>query len=196
MHEVLRSQRFQKLLYGILLENPEGFSEFNLLEVLREREVPGFVPTNLDDSFQLFQTHFLLFHHLYRLRESLRADHRGDVNIHCLKIELCPWLEPMGSLPALPDPLREYYLDLRVLETTGRSQVEDLLNGFWEQYQHWENRPQALMTLGLSAQANFEEIRARFCALALEHHPDHGGNPERFREIHDAARSLLKSSDA
>jgi curved DNA-binding protein CbpA len=54
----------------------------------------------------------------------------------------------------------------------------------------WTRRDEALSTLGLSPGASQDEIRSRYRALCLEHHPDHGGDPDRFRAIAAAMESL------
>jgi DnaJ family protein A protein 2 len=37
--------------------------------------------------------------------------------------------------------------------------------------------------LGLSKNASFDEIKAKYKSLAQQHHPDKGGNPELFKKI-------------
>jgi DnaJ-class molecular chaperone len=44
--------------------------------------------------------------------------------------------------------------------------------------------------LGLSKDATFEEIKAKYKSLAQQHHPDKGGNPETFKEIKNAYEIL------
>jgi hypothetical protein len=45
-------------------------------------------------------------------------------------------------------------------------------------------------TLGLCTCASVEEIRSRYRALAMQHHPDHGGSVERMREINLAYTAI------
>ncbi|MBS3067165.1 J domain-containing protein [Candidatus Micrarchaeota archaeon] len=40
--------------------------------------------------------------------------------------------------------------------------------------------------LGVKRNANADEIKSAYRKLALEHHPDHGGNEEKFKEINEA----------
>jgi hypothetical protein len=49
----------------------------------------------------------------------------------------------------------------------------------------------AWATLRLAPGATLAEIRRSFRQLALETHPDHGGDPDRFREIQDAYERLV-----
>jgi len=45
-------------------------------------------------------------------------------------------------------------------------------------------------TLGVEKTATAEEVKAAFRRLALEHHPDRGGNPEKFKEANEAYQVL------
>lgn len=42
------------------------------------------------------------------------------------------------------------------------------------------------ITLGVSEEASFDEVRAAFRSLVLLHHPDRGGDPELMRELNTA----------
>ena len=44
--------------------------------------------------------------------------------------------------------------------------------------------------LGVSKNATFEEIKAKYKSLAQQHHPDKGGDPEIFKEIKNAYEVL------
>jgi len=50
--------------------------------------------------------------------------------------------------------------------------------------------PHAL--LGVDATASLEELKAAFRKKALEHHPDHGGAPDRFMAVKRAYDAILK----
>ena len=47
-------------------------------------------------------------------------------------------------------------------------------------------------TLGVRPDATREEIRSAYRALALKHHPDHGGSVERMREINLAYAAIVE----
>jgi hypothetical protein len=51
--------------------------------------------------------------------------------------------------------------------------------------------PRILKWMGLSADAGFEDIRKKFRELAKKHHPDKGGDPERFIELMDNYNRLI-----
>jgi hypothetical protein len=81
--------------------------------------------------------------------------------------------------------------------------------GFWEdfgrQYREAEEREQErpkrpqprptvnghYVTLGVKSDATRDEIRSAYRALALKHHPDHGGSVERMREINLAYAAIV-----
>ncbi|MDP3245257.1 MAG: molecular chaperone DnaJ [bacterium] len=45
-------------------------------------------------------------------------------------------------------------------------------------------------TLGVPKNASQDEIKAAFRRLAMEHHPDRGGDPEKFKKINEAYQTL------
>ncbi|ABK43090.1 heat shock protein DnaJ domain protein [Magnetococcus marinus MC-1] len=183
------------LLENLLRQHPEGLKEFTLYQILKERQIEPFAVENLQDPEVLFRVHFLLFHHLYRLRERLWQQGQGMLHIHCLCIKISPTPAPTVP-PASPipyDALAGYYLDLQQLEQTTRAQVEQLLNDFWARFERFEGLParsEALAVLDLPGDADAARIKRRYRELAKQHHPDRGGAVERFREIAQAAESL------
>lgn len=46
-------------------------------------------------------------------------------------------------------------------------------------------------TLGLDPGASLEEIKSAYRALAMQHHPDHGGTVEKMREINAAYAAIV-----
>lgn len=53
--------------------------------------------------------------------------------------------------------------------------------------------PRILGVLGLSQGATMKEVKARFRALAHEHHPDKGGDPEIFMELLEAYEKIKEA---
>jgi len=181
------------LLLRLLTDHRDGMSEFSLLERLAEQGLAAFGRETRSDALCLFQSHFVLFHLLYRLRDRLRAEGAGELRIDCLCIRLDP-LQPGGGdgLPAIPDPLGAYYLEPENLRTTGAEEVEALLAAFWGRYCSFDRRADALLVLGLSDPVADEEIRRAYRRLAMEHHPDRGGDTARLQAI-NAAMEVLKA---
>jgi len=177
-------------LIAILRAHPDGLAEHELIRKLASDD-PAFGPDAYADELSLFQCHFILFHHLYRLRDELWSKRQGDLAIHCLKIALCTYPADFDHLPATPDPLRVYYLDLSHLENTGRQEVMEMLDTFWRRFVRLGQRSEALATLGLVDPVDYPEIKRRYRELAMEHHPDRGGEVEKLQVI-NAAMKLLE----
>lgn len=49
---------------------------------------------------------------------------------------------------------------------------------------------------GLSAEATESDVKRRWHQLALEHHPDRGGNPETLNEFRTAYKAALAEAQA
>ena len=177
-------------LLAILRAHPDGLTEHDLMRKLA-RDDPAFGPDAYSDELSLFQCHFILFHHLYRLRDELWNERQGDLAIHCLKIALRPCPDGTDRLPATPDPLRAYYLDLTHLENTGKQEVLEMLDTFWLRFARHDRRAEALAALGLADPVEYPEIKRRYRELAMEHHPDRGGEMEKLQAI-NAAMELLE----
>lgn len=184
-------QRFGHRLHEILKCHPQGLTEFELLEALREHPDTLIGEGRLDDSLTLFQTHFILFHALYRLRESLLAEGEETLWIHVLRIQLLPLTQAGEQAMGAHDPLRDYYLDLSHLESTSQAAVDAMLGRFWDRYVRQDRRAEALQILELDAGADEAVIRAQYRRLAMRHHPDRGGDTERLQAINEAAALLL-----
>lgn len=193
-------------LLGLLQRYPQGISEHVLLKSLYE-PLPVESRPDLSDTLVLFQQHFLLFHQLYRLRDYLRrqilrddspAHQYQDLRIETLCIVLLDVESAATGLPDSPDPLRDYYLDLDNLRSTGRHEVDDLLGSFWVRFGRAAapvssvSRRAALAVLELPEDASFSCVRRRYRELMSIHHPDRGGSAERSQEI-NAAMEVLKS---
>lgn len=181
---------FTSILLEILQLHPEGLSEYALLQRLRVDTRVDFAGARLDDTRDLFRTHFLLFHHLYRLRDRLRDECSGDLEIHALNIRWHAIGPGAAQALAQPDPLRSYYLDLDNLEGTTGAELDELLGRFWARFSRYDRRGEALAVLELPAEADLETIRRQYRRLAMRHHPDRGGDRTRLQAIH-AAMAIL-----
>jgi len=185
------TEGMQALLHEILDARPEGISEYDLLKGLAERDVSLFKGDYFNTPYGLFQRHFLLFHCLHLLRNKLRAARQGDMTIHCLDIRLTPYSDASSDHPALPDPLAAYYLDLDNLSTTDESDVLRMLDDFWKRFAGDEQRDEALAVMELEHPTSYPEIRQQYRRLAMQWHPDRGGEPERFQRL-EWAMGVLK----
>lgn len=178
----------------VLEENPGGVSEHELLHALTEKGFIGFDPARLDEDLSLFQTHFFLFHVLYRLRDILHAQQRYELAVFCLEIRLWPYRAQVqdSSDVVETDPLREYYLDLHNLHETDAAEVRRMLEGFYQRLKAYEQRARAYHTLGLTEGVSLQTVRQRYRSLVKKHHPDHGGDREKFQEVEFAMQLLSR----
>lgn len=180
------------LILELLRASESGISEFDLIQALRGRDDTGLARADLRDNLTLFHVHFLLFHTLYRLRDELWSGGEGHLDISPLCIALRPY-EPAVAGLAAHDPLREYYLDLNHLEQTSAEDVGDLLAQFWLRTHAGEHRAEALRVLGLQDPVDRDTIKRTYRRLAMQHHPDRGGDKARLQELNEAMAWLAKS---
>src|SRR5690625_2008308 len=182
------------LLSALLVElraAPQGISEYELLRALEQRHPAAELRTaDLRDPVGLYRTHFLLFHHLYRLREQLRP--RGEMlDIHCLCIRLyASATAPADGALDRHDPLAEFYLDLNNLEGVDRAEVDNLLRDFWRRYSGHDRRAEALAELGLAADADNVAAKRQYRRVAMRNQPERGGDKEPFQRL-TAAMEVL-----
>lgn len=160
-------------------------SEFELLTRLRSEFVGQFPEAVFSSDMALFRAHFLLFHALYRLQM------RHPLEIGALNIRLLPAAEAGGALQDA-DPMRDYYLDWSQLEQTGVVELEQMLGRFWAGYYARDREGEALRCLGLDAGAGLDQAEDAYRRLAMQHHPDRGGDPGRFVEISEAIAILRR----
>jgi hypothetical protein len=190
----------------IIRAHPQGLSEHGLMLALDRQGVDGFRSKAFATPLSLYQCHFILFHVLYRLRDRLRTQQRGDLRIHVLRIILLPYDragQPTG-IPERADDLRAYYLDLENLRRTSTEDVRALLEAFWGRFATHQAfgsrgegggagaRAQALAVLGLEAAADEQAILRQYRRLVMCHHPDRGGDKRRLQEI-NAAMAVLRN---
>ena len=181
----------EAVLLDLLRKRPQGWKEYELLLALEARGQPGFEREGDRSRLGLYRRHFRLFHALYMLRDRLHGEAASDLHVHCLDIRLRAYRNPEAWQPAERDGLREHYRDLDRGEALTEAEVEALIAGGLRRSFARERRTEALAALGLADPVSDSEIRRRFRTLALEHHPDLGGDPQRFQQI-SAAVSWLR----
>jgi len=179
-----------KHLHEVLIQHPDGIREYDLMAALDQRCVAGFGKTAFADHLSMFQSHFLLFHSLYVLRDRLHKQAESGLDIHCLSIRLMPFVNQSNGGLQQHDPLRDYYLDFSNFEKTDAADVDQLLNGFWHRFVAMDERQNALQQLGLSDPIEYAEIKAQYRRLVMEHHPDRGGDHDRLLLINEAMQTL------
>lgn len=178
----------------LLLEHPQGLSEYALIQQLKTRHCTHIPQLPLKDPLILFRTHFLIFNALYRLREQLseqQSPHALIISPLC--IELVPATQAQQQV-AEQDPLRHYYLDMQHLKNTQAPDVELLLASFWTRMQGGDEKQAALELFELDPKQAVTQlqIKQRYRQLVSQHHPDRGGSNERLKSINLAMEILQR----
>jgi len=184
---------FTDRLLQALSAHPAGLSEFELIKWLETAGQAGFDRDCLRGNLSLFQTHFILFHTLYRLRDELFAQRKARLDISPLCIRISRLEEADGFAIDTHDALRDYYLDLDNLQRTRGEDVDELLGSFWERYIGNDERREALSVLELEDPVDWPTIKTQHRRLAMRHHPDRGGDEARLQAINAAMERLARS---
>ncbi|MDO9320515.1 MAG: DNA-J related domain-containing protein [Pseudomonas sp.] len=180
-------------LLALLQAASDGCSEYQLIQQLRQQQSTPLDNLASDPHLALFQTHFLIFNALYRLRERLWLARSAHLQISPLCCQLLPYQAGSAEL-AEHDPLRDYYLDLQHLQSTNAHDVEQLLASFWTRLQGGDEQRAALELFELSAQPALDlaRIKHRYRQLVSQHHPDRGGSTSRLQSINLAFEILQR----
>lgn len=182
---------FSKAVSALLEQHPQGLGEHELLRLLHQ-DYFTFLGESPWQPHALFCAHFLLFHTLYRLRDEAWQARRAHLEISPLCIRWWPYRSIDGAV-ATPDTLRDYYLDLANLRDTSAEDVEQLLASFWMRLHRNEGRAAALQELGLEDPVDDATIKQTYRQLAMQHHPDRGGDTQRLQAINAAVDLLLNA---
>jgi len=180
------------LLRKALKVHPTGISEYELMQWLKEAGHEQYKNVMFSDRLSLFQSHFILFHALYRLKLQLWEENTARLDISPLKIILLPVNKTTDSALDRQDPLMDYYLDINNLKNTTDEDVAELLAQFWYTLNDNEKRRVALTELELEDPVSHAQIKQQHRRLVMKHHPDRGGDKEKLQII-NAAMDLLKN---
>lgn len=189
MKKYFLSEKFVVTLQKTLEKNPAGMGEYDLIQELKSQGYFTFLSSPaLPD--ELFQAHFMLFHALYLLRDKLIEQKDFLLEITALNIQLLPYINVESGIDK-QDKLREYYLDIKHLESTTSDDVYSMLAEFWSGFNKSANREEALSELGLKDPVDDKTIKQEYRRLAMQHHPDRGGESDKLQKINDALSKLL-----
>ncbi|WP_339898811.1 DNA-J related domain-containing protein [Paraglaciecola polaris] len=188
----LLAERLLATLESLLLTYPEGISEYDLLRKLQDDQGSDriFSQLSLKDPLRLFQSHFVLFHVLYKLQQDWRACGLGDLTIHTLKIQAVAYTPAAYENTLLAaDLLAEYYLDWQNLLQTTAEDVDNLFDDFWQclskdkngvsHQRSNETAEQLLLSyaaLNLPVNASLADVKQQYHKLLHQYHPDKGGH--------------------
>lgn len=186
-------ESLEPVIVTILQKHPQGISEYDLLKQLQNLENSAFKHLEFSSHATLFQAHFLLFHILYRIRDKLFESENILLDINAINITLHTVEQSADQAISVTDPLRDYYLNLSNLFDTSEQDVIDLIASFWTRLHSTEQREYALAELGLQDPVDFLAIKQQYRKLAMEHHPDRGGDTHKLQII-NAAMEILERS--
>jgi len=164
-------------------------------EIFKHLKSEGKLPANaLATPLSLFRTHFLIYNALYRLQAKTLIHQNYAIDISSIEIVIRPFTLHVDSLNQSNisefDPLALFYLDLNHLNQTSETDVNQLLDQFWLYYFDDGQKQQALKTLKLSEPVDSQIIKKQYRRLAMQHHPDRGGDANTLIEIHQAVQCL------
>lgn len=195
----LQRSRLLDSIQLLLEAHPQGINEHTLIKELGEAGVIEVTPATFSDTMTLFRTHFLIYNALYELKDHLIRNAHWILEISAVNIQLHPY-EFGHPLLEEKDPMRDYYLDLSALQETTEEELDDMLRNFWKKIDSEEDKAvprglsqRALECLDLSEPITFAEIKKRYRKLAMQHHPDRGGDPSKIQEINEAM-AVLKAA--
>ena len=177
------------LLLDILNEHPQGITEYDLIQALQARGQIPILENAFSNNLNMFRAHFVLFNALYKLRDQLWQDQIAQLDITSIMVTLSPYQQGQHDL-VHHDPLRAYYLDLNNLDLTSAEDVENLLNAFWVKFNAQTERQRALEILELNEPVDLLMIKSQYKRLAMQHHPDRGGDKHTLQKI-NAAKDFL-----
>ncbi len=168
----------------------ESLSEYDIIKALGDHAFPDDVSE--DAQLTLFRRHFYLMNALYQLQEKLQCE---GLHLHISAMQI--YIRPLDKRAATAlsshsadEKLSAYYLDWHNYDSTSSQDVDALLHGFWKQYRQYHQQLPSLKTLELDEKASWQDIQQSYRRLVNIHHPDKGGERQRFMEIRAAYESL------
>ena len=182
----------QQLLLQILQNSPQGYTEYELLKLLQSRKEGIFENIEYHNPTALFKVHFSLFHHLYQLQQTLWCDTAFHLDVSPLRICIHTTTNKPGKHLAEHNPLRDFYLESENLEKTGDDEIKHMLDRFWTLMRFHEKEQLALAELELQKPVSYAQIKKQYKKLSLRHHPDRGGEKEKFQQLYEAMKVLAK----
>lgn len=181
---------------SLLRSVPGGVSELALIKSLQSSPWQLLDRVDFADPADLYPVHFLVFHVLYRLRDTL-AGQNECIDISPLAIRLTAASAVAGQSPvAEVDKLRAFYLDLRQYSLSA-DYISKMMNDFWSgrggQRPASGDAEKAADTLGFGElPTSFDDVKYRFRRAVMQAHPDRGGNTARVQRLNEAFGTLRR----
>lgn len=188
------------------LLNKKEYTEFELIRALQSSPYNLFSTDSLSQPLSLFQTHFVLFNALYRIKTHLNDADGSDITISALKIAWHRSNAQSGNNEIqinheTDEKLATYYLDWQNFKSADEQTVNSLLNSFWEKFLK-SNKPglaleEALTTLNIDPSVPLKSlskqtVKSAYKSLSLRQHPDKGGDKSDFQKTTAAYHVVLQ----
>lgn len=188
-----------KVAAEAVLRAHNGISELELIRAMQGEPWRLIGPVNFNTPGELYPVHFILFHALYRLRGDLMAEGETlDISPLGIHIRIASTLPSEHADPGPPDRLAAFYLDLDNYELA-EDVINTMLDHFWRGIQapSSDSLIDALKTLQLDALPDeFSIAKRQFRRLAMQHHPDRGGETHRLQQLNAALAVIRQHFDA
>ena len=185
----MQNNALEQALLEILDYYPQGLSEFQVFKLLQDPPYHLFDKNCLSDPLLLFQSHFVLFHALYRLRAFFLLNKQADIHISASLIQRLPYHANAEGLVTV-NKLEEYYLDWNNFSQTNEQDVEALLDTFWRKMLgnvsinvNPKDVTAAYVAVDLPFDSELALVKSRYHKLQHMHHPDKGGDHHQAQEI-------------
>lgn len=185
-----------------ILANGEKLSEYQLIQALQKSPYEILRVDAFSSDLAVFQTHFVVYHCLYLLQQELLQENIGYLYISALEIRIDK-VRTKVPLEEVDIKLAAYYGDWENYQNTDETEVQALLNSFWERFVNTEKRhmasgmtvEQALEGLSLRELPQDEKaLKRHYRKMLHQHHPDKGGSTQSSQKLvvsYDYLRSYL-----
>ena len=183
---------FAAEVHAVLLSEPDGISEYDLLQLLKHQSRFSFVRQIFENNLSLFYAHFILFHCLYKLRVHLLDQQLNQLEISALNIQLHLYANSSSTTGLVEaDPMQAFYLDATQIDKQNETSLSEMIGNFWHTLIAHDARPDALAALGLCDPVNDDQIKKTWRKLVMQHHPDRGGDSKTLQSINKAFNILI-----
>ncbi|RUO78872.1 molecular chaperone DnaJ [Idiomarina tyrosinivorans] len=189
-------QQLQADIEQILEAQMGAISEYALIQELQVEPYQWFDAEALRDPLSLFQTHFLVYHCLHRIRQHWRQSEHAELQIIGTTIRALPYQSGTDGI-IHDDALARYYLDLSQLDKTHASDVERLLDRFWQQMAGQQitqvaesELQQARELMAVDEHYDMAQLKRQYRVMVHQHHPDKGGDEATMKQLQRAYKIL------
>ena len=189
-------QQVNPLVVAILQVLKRSDKPLGIHHLLQEIKAISKIPA-LDDDEQLglFKLNWLMMNALYQLQQALLPS-GYYLQIATLEIFLGPVITGDAESAAVElraQPLRDYYLDWKNFSDTTVEQIQAMLDGVWQEYLSPDQQHEAYSVLGVDVTASWVQVKKAYRQMAARHHPDKGGDAQRFMAVRQAYECLKQS---